>query len=159
MAWPTTGAGSLATGYLASGPVTTVVWGTKDILTKIGSVAVGGNIGIVTRFSEKPLVDNIKLPQGDGLTSTRVQIVDGVQWDLTIRDDTTITVRPKIGNTVLVYDAAGFFTGAAGAGGTPATYICTVVDANYEAAPKQAAEFHITVENLTLFTEAEVATA
>lgn len=159
MAWPTTGAGSLSSGYLATGPVTTVVWGTKDILTKVGSVSVGGNIGVVTRFSEKPLSDMIKLPQGDGLTSTRIMIVDGVQWNLSIRDDTTITVRPKIGNTVLVYDAAGFFASSAGAGGTPASYIATVVEADYETAPKTPAEFQITVENLVLFTETEVATA
>lgn len=158
MAWPTTGAGTLASGYLATG-VTTIIWGTADILANIGGVSMSGTLGVVTRFSEKPLVDNIKLPQGDGLTSTRIQIIDGVQWNLSIRDDSRITVRPKIGNTVLIYDAAGFVNGSAGAGGTPASYIATVVEADYETAPKTAAEFQITVENLTLITEAQVATA
>ncbi len=155
MAWPTTGAGTLASGYLATN-VTTIVWGTLDLIAKIGDVPLSGSLGVVTRFSERPLVDNIKLPNGDGLTSTRVQIIDGTHWEVTIRDDTRITKRPKIGNTVLIYDAAGFIS--AGAGGTPTSYIATVVEASYEAAPKQAAEFTITVENLTLFTEAEVAT-
>jgi hypothetical protein len=158
MAWPTTGAGTLASGYLATG-ATTIIWGTGDILANIGGVAMSGNLGVVTRFSEKPLVDNIKLPQGDGLTSTRIQIIDGVQWNLSIRDDSRITVRPKIGNTVLVYDAAGFFGSSAGAGGTPASYIATVVEADYETAPKTPAEFQITVENLVLLTETQVATA
>ena len=155
MAWPTTGAGTLATGYLATG-VTTIVWGTVDLLANIGGVAMSGSLGVVTRFSERPIVDNIKLPQGDGLTSTRVQIIDGNQWDITVRDDSRITKRPKIGNTVLIYDAAGFITD--GAGGTPTSYIATIVEANYEVAPKQAAEFTITVENLTLITESQVAT-
>ena len=155
MAWPTTGAGTLASGYLANG-ITTIVWGTLDILANIGGVAMSGSLGVVTRFSQKPIVDNIKLPNGDGLTSSRIQIIDGCQWTLTIRDDSRITVRPKIGNTVLVYDGAGFVS--AGAGGTPTSYVCTVVEADYETAPKQAAEFQITVENLTLITEAQVAT-
>jgi hypothetical protein len=155
MAWPTTGAGTLASGYLATG-VTTIIWGSLDLLANIGGVAMSGALGVVTRFSERPLVDNIKLPNGDGLTSTRVQIIDGTHWEVTVRDDSRITVRPKIGNTVLIYDAAGFIS--AGAGGTPTSYIATVVEANYEAAPKQAAEFTITVENLTLITEAQVAT-
>ena len=155
MAWPTSGGNSLAEGYLKTG-VTTIVWGTTDILSDIGGVVLGGSFGVVTRFSERSIVDNIKLPNGDGLTTTRVQIIDGAQWDLTIRDDTRITKRPKIGNTVLVFDAAGFVS--AGAGGTPTDYIATVVETSYETAPKQAAEFHITVENLTLITEAQVAT-
>jgi len=155
MAWPTSGGGTLASGYLATG-VTTIVWGTGDILANIGGIAMSGALGVVTRFSERAIVDNIKLPNGDGLTTSRVQIIDGAQWDLTIRDDTRITVRPKVGNTVLVFDAAGLIT--AGAGGTPVSYIATVVETSYETAPKQAAEFHITVENLTLITEAQVAT-
>ena len=85
-----------------------------------------------------------------------VQIIDGNQWDVTVRDDTRITVRPKIGNTVLIFDAGGFIS--AGAGGSPTSYIATVIEASYEAAPKQAAEFHFTVENLTLITESQVAT-
>jgi hypothetical protein len=157
MAWPTTGAGSLTSGYLVTTDVTTVVWGTKDILANIGGVTTSGTtIGIVTRFSQKTLQEVVRLPNGDGLTSSRIHIVDGTQWTLTIRDDTRITVRPKIGNTVLVYDAGGLITASAGAGGTPASYIAVIVEVDYETAPKQAAEFTITVENLTLFTEAQV---
>ena len=146
----------MTSGYLATG-VTTIVWGTSDLVANVAGIAsIADSLGIVTRFSQRPLVDNIKLPQGDGLTSTRVQIIDGYQWDVTIRDDTRYTARPKIGNTVLIYDGAGFIT--AGAGGSPTSYIATIVEATYEASPKNPAEFTVTVENLTLITEAAVAT-
>lgn len=148
MPWPTTGAGTLANGYLATG-VTTIVWGTNGVLTNVGGIT---GVGVVTRFSQKTLADVIKLPQGDGLTSTRVMIVDGMQWDFTVRDDTRMTVRPRVGNTVLILDGAGYFSlGLA----TSSSYIATIVDVNYEVAPKQAAEFHLTVENLILFSETQ----
>lgn len=158
-AWPTTGAGTLVSGYLQTGTVTTIVWGSELILSNIGGIATTANgRGIVTRFSERPLVNNIKLPQGDGLTAVRVQLIDGVQWDITVRDDTGFTVRPKPGNTVLIFDAAGFFPSSAGAGGSPSAFIATIEEASYDAAPGQPCEMNLTVTNLTLFTEAQVAT-
>lgn len=144
MALGSTGVGSLASGYLAQGQ-TTIRWGTKNAITTINGTAVNGiEVGVVTRFNQRALAENNKLPQGDGLTVTRVQIVDGGQWDLTIRDDTNITNRPKIGTTIVVADGAGYF----GAVGT--YYSTTVVETGYETAPKQAAEFSLTVEALTL---------
>lgn len=147
MAWPTTGAGSLASGYLAQG-VTTIRWGSAELVTTIAGTAVNGTtVGIVTRFNEKPMVENIKLPNGDGLTTTRVQLVDGYQWDVTIRDDTGITNRPRIGTVVVILDAGGLI-------GTVGTaYNAIVVEAGYDTAPKQPGEFSLTVENLTLITE------
>lgn len=170
MAWPTTGAGSLATGYLGTG-VTTIVWGTKDLVVNVGGITTPFSTdgkGVVTRFVQRPLAENIKLTNGDGLTTTRIQIVDGGQWEITIRDDTGFTVRPKIGNTVEIYDGAGFLLGAQavgtpasslGAGGTPRSFIATVVEASYEVTPKNPAEFTITVENLILIAESLVNTA
>ena len=135
--------------------MTTIVWGSQDLLVNLGGVvATSNSLGIVTRFSEHPLVDNIKLPNGDGVTITRVQIIDGAQWNLTIRDDTRFTVRPKIGNTVVIFDAAGFISGGLGS----TSYIATIVEASYDTGPKQAGEIQITVENLTLITEGAVAT-
>ena len=144
MAWPTTGAGSLASGYLAQG-VTTIRWGSRELVTSINGTAVNGTtVAIVTRVNERNLVDNIKLPNGDGLSITRVQIVDGVQWDVTIRDDTGITNRPKIGTTVVIVDMGGLIDAVA------EKYSATVVESSYEAAPKQPGEISLTVENLVL---------
>lgn len=158
MAWPTTGAGTLASGYLATG-VTTIIWGTELYMTKMGSVSATANsLGIVTSATERALVDNIKLPQGDGLTNSRIQIFDGVQWDLTVRDDSRLTVRPKVGNSVTITDGGGLFGSSAGAGGSPSTFVAIVVDVSYETALKSPAEFRLTVENLILFTEAETST-
>ena len=157
--WPTTGVGSLSSGYLATG-VTTIVWGTDEILANLGGVGtIAGGRGVVTRFAERALVVNHKLPQGDGLTSSRVQIIDGQQWDLTVRDDTGFTVRPKVGNTVLIYDAAGLVVGSPGAGGSPQSFIAKIEEVSYDAAPGQPCEFNVTVTRLTLITESQVATA
>ena len=143
MAWPTTGAGSLASGYLAQG-VTTIRWGTKELVTSIAGTANNGTtIGVVTRFNQRTLVDNNKLPNGDGLTSTRVQIVDGQTWDVTIRDDTALGI-PRIGAAVIVVDAAGHI------GNVGLKYSATVIDDGYDAAPKQPGERNFSVESLIL---------
>lgn len=138
-AWPTTGAGSLSTGVLATG-VTTIRWGTKGL---------GQNTGWLTvlRFSQKTLTENIKLPNGDGVTSTRIQIVDGQQWDITVRDDTAL-VPPQVGDSITVVDAAGLIGGLAA--DAVKTYSATVVESGFDTAPKQAGERTVTVENLLL---------
>lgn len=144
MAWPTTGAGSLASGYLAQG-VTTIKWGSKQLVQSVGSVATSSFL-IVTRFEQRSLVDNIKLPNGDGLTSTRVQIVDGQVWDVTVRDDTQLTGTglPKIGVSVTVVDAGGHIDVAG------EVYTATVIENGYDAAPKEPGTRRFSVENLLL---------
>lgn len=151
MAWPKTGAGSVATGYLASG-VTTIRWGSTDLVSTVNGVSCAAGVGVVTRFSQKQIVDTIRLPNGDGLTSTRVSIIDGVQWDVTIRDTTALVAsaaQMQIGMGAVIVDAGGMITGT-GSTGVGKTYACTIVDIQYEAAPKQAGERHLTVENLVL---------
>lgn len=150
MAWPTTGAGSLATGYVASG-VTTIRWGSGELVTSINTVSTSVTVGIVLRFNQSALVENLKFPNGNGVSITRVLIVDGVKWDCTIRDDTTLSGasgigRPKVGTAVVIVDAAGLIgTGTAGL-----KYTATVVEGGYDTAPKQPGEITFTVENLAL---------
>lgn len=129
---PRTGAGSVASGYVASG-VTTIRWGTEDIF----------GIYTVTRFNQKPLSENIKLPQGAGLTGTRIQLLDGSQFEMTVRDDTRMS-PPRPGTTIVLQDVAGMI------GNVGATYTCRIVDAGYDIAPKQAGERTITAERLLL---------
>lgn len=150
MAWPTTG-GSVASGVLIQS-ATTIRWGSGDLVKSINSVTATGTVAVVTRFSQRALVDNIKLPQGDGLTSSRVQIHDGVQWDITVRDSVGLVAaaaKIQIGMSVVIVDAGGMITGS-GTTGVGAVYTATIVENGYETAPKTAGERTLTVENLVL---------
>lgn len=131
MSWPKTGAAPRA-GVLVQG-VTTIEWGTEDMF----------GVFVVLRYSQRQLVTNDKLPQGSGLTSTRVQTIDGAAVDLTVRDDTTMT-PPAAGTTLSIVDGGGLF----GAVGT--SYTCRVTESGWDSAPKQAGERSLTVEKLIL---------
>jgi len=141
MAWPTLNGSEL--GIRADG-VTSIRWGTHGFLN---SPAPGGAAGyyVVTRFGQKSLVENTKLPNGIGLTSTRVQLIDGVEFTITVRDDTGMT-PPRIGTLVSIVDAAGMLGTY-----TPGTaYPARIIDNNYEAAPKQPGERMLVAERLVL---------
>lgn len=129
---PLTGTAVAATGYSAQG-VTNIRWGTTGL---VGTY-------IVTRFSQRELVENIKLPNGTGITATRIQLKDGIQFDVTVReiDDAT---PPKIGDLVAVLDEAKLVSGAR------ANYSARVVDNNYDIAPKKEGERHLVLEGLRL---------
>ncbi len=127
---------------------TTIVWGTSSgtantILQTINGTVATATLAVVTLVRERSLVNVIKLPQGAGLTCARVTIHDGTQWEVTVRDDTTMN-KPRIGTFVTIYDRAGLISAPG------SVYTATVVDANYDIAASQAGEFTITVENLRL---------
>lgn len=143
-AWPVTGAGALASGYVQSG-VTTVRWGSGEFVTSVNAVAVNGTtVGIVMRATQRALAENIKLGNGMGVSITRMQIVDGQSWDITMRDDTGITGRPKIGTAVIIVDGAGHL------GNVGLKYTSTVIEGGYEVAPKTPGELTFSVENCVL---------
>src|SRR6478609_1335180 len=68
--WPPTA--GVTTGFEVDGD-TTVRWGTDGLLQTGPGISSTGYF-VVLRFAEKELVETIKLPQGTGLTSTRVRI-------------------------------------------------------------------------------------
>lgn len=136
-AWPPVD--NVTTGYDVDG-VTTIRWGT-DGLTPVSAGAA--TYYICSRFAEKELVENIKLPNGTGLTSSRVRIRDGVQWSVTVRDDTSWTA-PAVGGAVTIVDAAGFISSSR------LTYQATVVDNDYDTAVKQPGERVLVLERLVL---------
>lgn len=140
MAWPS----SQSSGYTATGN-TTIRWGTDGLLTSPApSTGVNGTgFYVVTKFSQKQLVEAIKLPNGTGITTTRILLVDGTDWNITVRDESTMS-PPLIGGTVTIVDAGGLISSAR------ASYSAVIIDNNYEAAPKQAGERTITVERLRL---------
>jgi len=136
MSWPTTSAGYSATG------ITTIRWGTDGALD---SPKPASGYYVVTKFSEKQLVESIKLSNGTGITSTRILLTDGVDWNITVRDDTTMTA-PTVGTQIKIVDAGNLVPSP----NTGTALWATVVDSNYETAPKQAGERTITVERLRL---------
>lgn len=140
MAWPPTP--NSTTGFEADG-VTTIRWGTEGLLQ--GSLPPISATGyyVVLRFNQKELSENIKLPQGSGLTSTRVRIRDGVQWAITVRDDTQMTA-PICGDLLTIVDGSGML------GDVGLTYSARVVENDYETAVKQAGERVLMLENLVL---------
>lgn len=144
MAWSSYTGTTPDTGVSASG-TTTIRWGTKEVVTSLGGGAVNGtSVAIVTRASQRALVENIKFLNGSGMTATRVLVADGVQWDITVRDDTGITGTIRPGQAAVIVDMAGLI----GAEGT--SYTAKIVDSGYDAAPKQPGERTLTIEYLTL---------
>lgn len=127
-------------GFIAKGK-TTILWGTDGLLSS--PFPGGGGFYTVLRFSEKPIVDRTKLPNGSGLTSSDIFITDGIAFELTVRDDTTMA-PPNIGTTVTVVDAAGLY------GATNLVYTARVVDNSWESSSKQAGERTIMADNLVL---------
>lgn len=141
MAWPPTS--GVSTGFNIDTPTTgvsSVRWGTEGLLQ---SPAAASGYYVLTRFDQKELVDVVKLPQGSGLTVGRVRIKDGVQWSLTVRDDTAMTA-PKVGTSITIVDAAG------SQGTLGLKYAATVVDNDYQTAVKQPGERVLVAENLVL---------
>lgn len=150
MSWPRTGSGltgGASAGIIGTG-VTTIRWGSKETVTSIAGTANNGtSVGIVTRIHQRSLVDNAKLPNGDGPTITRVQVIDGQMWDVTIRDDSGLGI-PAIGAVVVIVDLGGHINGYST--GVGLKYSATVVENGYDTAPKQAGERSFSVENLLL---------
>ena len=137
MAWPPTSGST--TGYTVDG-VTSIRWGSEGLLQ---SPIPASGYYTVLRFDEKELVEVIKLPQGSGLTASRVRIRDGVHWAITVRDDNRMTA-PVVGTTLSIVDAAGMI------GTIGLRYNAKVVENDYNTAVKQPGERVLVAEALVL---------
>lgn len=135
--WPPTSGTS--TGYKATGK-TTIMWGTEGILS---SPYPATGFYTVIRCNQKSLIDRTNLPNGTGITSTRVLLNDGEQWEITVRDDSSMT-PPTSSSTANLVDVAGHL------GVQGKVYTCTIIDSAYEANLKAAGERTLLVENLVL---------
>ena len=142
--WPRTGAGSISSGYIASGTATTLLWGTK------GFTAIAGFL-TVNKVSQRTLVAFEEgQPNGDGLTAGYVQGIDGAEWDIDVRDDTAqVTSALVVGATILVRDGAGLISGRNGSASTVG-YTGIITRHDWESAPKTAAGRQLTVKNFRL---------
>ena len=95
MAWPP----SLpSTGFKSQG-VATFVWGTQGF--QAASAAVSSYIIKSVRVEERteePVIEN-----GDGLTATQIQLLDGLNYEITVVDNTAVVppVAGQVGNVVI----------------------------------------------------------
>ena len=142
MAWPTTGSGSVATGHVAVGTATTILWGTKDFSTITGWLTV-------LRVSEKTMVAyEEQLPNGDGLTAGLVQGIDGVEWDVEVRDDTTqVPTDLQVGKKLYLRDGGGLVPGNSNRNNI---YLCIITANGWDTAPKTAAGRTLTLKKFSL---------
>lgn len=118
----------------------TIRWGTDGLLNS--PYPAGGGFYVVTKFDQKPIIDRSKLPNGTGITTTDVFLVDGATTEITVRDDSLMGTPPAINSNVTIVDAVGQL-GAVGN-----TYSARVVDNGYGTAPKQAGERTLVCDNL-----------
>lgn len=145
MAWPRTGTGTVAGGSVAGGDATYFRWGTKDAVT-----TAGWGYAVVSRLRQSRKKDTLPYENGDGVQSGRMQVFHGVQWELTVRDDSRFA-GPVEGTQLTIVDMAGLVGSTYGNCGTiGGLYAATVIDSDYEAAPKQPGERVILCERIKL---------
>lgn len=126
--------------YLADGAATTIIWGTDGVLD-------AGSWGayVCLRFSERPEKETLYVENGTGLKTGRIQIFHGVNCEITVRDDKSVT-PPALGAKVFIRDSGGLIN----ASNRTARYAATVIDIGVSTGPKQAMERTFTLERLYL---------
>lgn len=143
--WPTTGAsgnGNIsAAQYFANGNATGILWGTNNFLNITGFFTV-------TKISQKTMMAaDENLPNGDGQTAGKVQIIDGSSWEIEVRDDVSqVTSALTVGQRLLIPDGGGLVPG----GARGATYSAIIKDNSWDTAPKTPAGRTLSVEKFVL---------
>ena len=159
MAWPTQGTAwagttqTLAIGVVASGTATTMRWGSAGVVTHTGATTNSAGTGtavasflVVTRISQRRKKEDLQYDNGDGVQSGRMQIFHGVEWDVTIREDTRMGI-PTEGTYVTIYDIANHLGGTLT---TPIAYAAYVLTCDVDTAPKQPGERVLKLERIKL---------
>lgn len=119
-------------GFKAEG-FTTIVWGTEGFQQG----ALASYIVVSARPAQR--VEGPTIENGTGLTATKILLIDGVDQEITVVDDTSIS-PPAVGSVLSLISPFGSNTG---------NYL--VVNNSYAAARKQPGERTILVQNYTLF--------
>ena len=101
---------------------------------------------VVTEFEEEADAETEYLTNGTGIKANRITYVHGAIWNITVRDDTSMT-PPKINSSVNITDAGCMVPGNTD---PQAVFTANVRKPSYKTSPKQAGERIITVENLQL---------
>ena len=138
MAWPP----SLPTqGFKAEG-YSTFIWGTAGAA---GSTMFNSYIVKSIRPSER--VEQAVIENSTGLTATQILLEDGINYDVTVVDDSVITppIAGTVGNIVIPNLGANFAL-------SNATVAALVVDTSVSLARKTEGERTFTCKTYTLFT-------
>jgi hypothetical protein len=128
MPWPP----SPNAAFLMQG-ITTIKWGTDGLYSTY----------IVKSMTPTDEIEVIYIENGTGLKSTRIDLAQGRQWDITVIDDTSI-VPPRINTNITIVDPLGVMSGGNGTNIT-----ARVIGKNGQAARKQEADLIIRAEYLT----------
>ena len=135
MAWPPTSGISAGLGYIGSLPAT-LAWGTDGLFSGV----------IVTSIRPSQMIEEIKVENGVGLTSTQVLLNDGMQVEISCVDDRSVT-WPSAGGTVTLLNPLP-------TGGSATSTVFQVVDNSYQGARKAAGERTLLVKKYTLISPA-----
>jgi len=132
MAWPPGPPDEQDTFFLDYG-YTTIVWGTEGF----NQGALSGYIVKTVRPSQR--VEELRIENGTGLTATEILLVDGVDYEVTVVDDTTAGI-PTVGDiwTLITPFDAGSFN-------------FLLVNNSYNAARKQEGERVFLLRSFSLF--------
>jgi hypothetical protein len=133
MAWPPASSIATGLGYKGALPVT-LAWGTDGLYSGV----------IVTSIRPAQMIEEIKIENGTGLTATQVLLNDGVQIELTVVDDRSIT-WPSSGATLTLLSPLP-------TGGTATSITLQVVDNSYQGTRKATGERTLLCKKYTLIT-------
>lgn len=139
MAWPPAVNGT-ETGLLIEGK-TTLRWGTNALLQLKDA---DGDFLVVLRFNQAPKQEVNYLTNGNGIQTTRIRLTHGAQWDITVRDDTSVTTNMRAADKIAILDAGGLI------GSVGLSYSAEIIDPGYDTSPGQPGERTLRVEALTL---------
>jgi len=135
--WPQTF--NIANGIGKAGSIPSLLaWGTEVTYTSV----------IVKNIRSTPMVEEIKIEQGGGLTATEVLINDGDEVEFTVVDDRAIT-WPMTGGTVTLINPQ-----PNGTNGTSELF--QVVNNNYNVARKSDGERTILAKRFILITPVQM---
>lgn len=121
MPWPAPGSGfQVNVGQLP----TTIAWGTDGMLPGV----------IVKSMRSSRMIEEIKIENGTGITSTQILLHDGDQVEITVVDDRAILTWPDAGTVITLINPINIGVSLGG------TENFVVVNNDYNAARKQEGE-------------------
>jgi hypothetical protein len=125
-------------GYSTSGIVTILAWGTQGIWNNV----------IVRNIRSTPMINEIQIEQGGGLTSLDVIINDGDSIEIDVIDDRNLT-WPISGGTVTLINPQPN-------GATAITQLFQVINNNYNVAAKAPGERTFIVKKYSIITPVQM---
>lgn len=139
MAWPPQSNG---TNVIIKGSVTTIVWGTGGFAAGFGS-----GTGIVKGIKVSSRTGEFPIENGSGLTAQEVLVMDGLDYEVTVEDDSNIT-WPIDGTNVVIVCPQMIINGASNTG----NITCLITKTDYNGARKTAGERVLMMKSFNLFT-------